>query len=123
MNRAERRKYAKRINTPKKLENFSDELERRIRYEYEQKSRKRENDFVKSYSILLTYVLDYELEKAENIRVTARKTKDMTPKISRAVRIVTESILEHLQLLEKGEISIEDIEKYLKEERNIEWKW
>ena len=35
MNRSDRRKYAKKINTPQKLEQFSNQMNTRLRKEYE----------------------------------------------------------------------------------------
>ena len=47
MNRAERRKQIKKLNTHQKLEQFSAELERRLRQEYNEKARNINREFIK----------------------------------------------------------------------------
>lgn len=127
MNRAQRRSYAKRINTPQKLESFSAELERQMRREiskeYEKIYTDATLDYFKKLGMLFAYSLDCELESEETIRVTARKCKNMSPKIAEAVKKLTDNVMKQLKYLEDGDFTMEDVEEYLREERGIEWKW
>lgn len=123
MNRAERRRKVREINTPKKIEAYSSELERRLRIEYEEKCKREIADFIRRYTVLMDYVLDYELEREETIRVAARKSKNMSPKITEAILKIKEGVKKQLKYLEDGDFTIEDIEKYFREERGIDWRW
>lgn len=97
MNRAERRKYIKRINTPQKMERFSDELERRIKREYEKDSEKKILDFIEAYTTFTAYVLNYKLGLGKK-RLPA----------------IMQEINRHIEMLEEGYISIEDCKSELK---------
>lgn len=123
MNRAERRKYIKRINTPQKIENFSKEIDRNLRMEYEKKSDQKIQNFIHAYTVLCAYILDYELENEEHLRIAGRKNKNVSPQIASVIKYFMMSLNKHLDLLEDGTISIEDIEKYFKEEREIDFNF
>lgn len=97
MNRAERRQYAKRINTPQKMEQFSDELERRIRAEYNRESEKRILNFIEAYTTFTAYVLNYKLGLG----------KKRLPEIMSEIK-------RHIEMLDEGYISLEDCKSELK---------
>lgn len=123
MNRAERRRKVREMNTPKKIEAYSSELDRRLRMQYEEKCKKEIADFIKRYTLLMNYVIDYELEREETIKVVARRSKNMGPKIAEAILKIKEGMMKQLKYLEDGDFTIEDIEKYFREERGIDWRW
>lgn len=106
MNRAERRKKIKQINTPQKIEQFSAEMERRLRIEYAEKAKSNNREFIKCYTILTAYVLNDELGLGP-----AR-----LPKVLR-------SIQHHVDLLSSDHIKIEELEDWLREEKKIEFTW
>lgn len=123
MNREQRREYIKKMNTPEKIENFSKELDRRLRKEYEEKSSERIQEFIKCYTLLFAYVLDYELENEKHLRISARKGKDVSKQIAEVDRHFMQKAREHLDLLEDGTITIEEIEEYFLNERNIDFNF
>ena len=106
MNRAERRRKIKQINTPQKIEQFSAELERRLRQEYVEKARNRNKEFVKCYTILTAYVLNDELGLGPT----------RLPKVLR-------SIQHHIDLLSSDHIKIDELEDWLRDEKGIEFTW
>lgn len=106
MNRAERRKKIKQINTPQKIEQFSAEMERRIRREYIEKSDRRVREFIRCYTILTAYVLNDEL--------------GLGP--TRLPRVL-KSIQHHVDLLSSDHIKIEELEDWLRDEKGIEFTW
>lgn len=106
MNRAERRKQIKRLNTPQKLEQFSAELERRLRQEYTEKARNINREFVRCYTVLTAYVLNDELGLGPT----------RLPKVLR-------SIQHHIDLLDSGHIKIEELEDWLRDEKHIGFTW
>ena len=106
MNRAERRKQIKKINTPQKIEQFSAELERRLRKEYIEKSNHTNREFIKCYTILTAYVLNDELGLGPT----------RLPK-------VLKSIQHHVDLLSSDHIKIEELEDWLRDEKGIEFTW
>ena len=106
MNRAERRKKIKQINTPQKIEQFSAEMERRLRQEYTEKARNINREFVRCYTILTAYVLNDELGLGPT----------RLPKVLR-------SIQHHVDLLDSDHIKIEELENWLRDEKNIEFVW
>ena len=63
MNRAEKRAYAKRINTPQRLENFSKNMDREIRKEYEkayeEKYIKEVDQTIENFIIAIMYCLHF----------------------------------------------------------------
>lgn len=74
MNRAERRRYAKRINTPQRLENFSKNIDREIRKEYEQayeeKYKKEVDQTIENFIIAIMYCLHFsEMTKLGKKRI------------------------------------------------------
>ena len=97
INRAERRQYGKRINTPQKMEQFSDELERRIRAEYNRESEKRILNFIEAYTTFTAYVLNYKLGLG----------KKRLPEIMSEIK-------RHIDMLDEGYISLEDCKSELK---------
>lgn len=60
MNRKERRRFAQKINTPKKLDIMQEELRRIIKRECEENADRRVRTFIKDYTTLITYVLWYK---------------------------------------------------------------
>ena len=106
MNRAQRRQQIKKINTPQKIEQFSAEMERRLRIEYEERVRKEYYNFVRFYTVLTAYVLNDELGLGPK----------RLPKVLR-------SIQHHVDLLDSDHIKIEELEDWLKEEKHIEFIW
>lgn len=106
MNRAERRRKVKQINTPQKIEQFSAEMERRLRQEYEVKSDRKIKEFIRCYTILTAYVLNDELGLG-HIRLMR----------------VLKSIQHHVDLLGGDYIKIEELEDWLKTEKRIEFMW
>ena len=106
MNRAERRRKIKQINTPQKIEQFSAELERRLRQEYIEKASNRNKEFVKCYTILTAYVLNDELGLGPT----------RLPKVLR-------SIQHHIDLLSSDHIKIDELEDWLRDEKGIEFTW
>jgi hypothetical protein len=106
MNRAQRRQQIKKINTPQKIEQFSAEMERRLRREYVEKSDNKVRHFIRCYTILTAYVLNDELGLGPT----------RLPKVLR-------SIQHHVDLLESDHIKIEELEEWLRDEKNIEFTW
>ena len=106
MNRAERRKKIKELNTPQKLEQFSAELERRLRREFEERNKEDFRNFVRFYTVLTAYVLNDELGLGPT-------------RLPRVLR----SIQHHVDLLDSDHIKIEELEEWLKEEKHIEFTW
>ena len=106
MNRAERRRKIREINTPQKIERFSAEMERQLRREYIEKSDNKVRHFIRCYPILTAYVLNDELGLGPK----------RLPKVLR-------SIQHHVDLLDSDHIKIEELEDWLKEEKNIEFTW
>lgn len=106
MNRAERRRKIREINTPQKIEQFSAEMERQLRREYIEKSDNKVRNFIRCYTILTAYVLNDELGLGPK----------RLPKVLR-------SIQHHVDLLDSDHIKIEELEDWLKEEKNIEFIW
>ena len=106
MNRAQRRQQIKKINTPQKIEQFSAEMERRLRKEYSDKSDRKIKEFIKCYTILTAYVLNDELGLGPT----------RLPKVLR-------SIQHHVDLLSSDHIKIEELEDWLRVEKNIEFVW
>lgn len=123
MNRNERRKFIKKMNTPEKIETFSRELDRRIRKEYEEKSSREIQDFIKRYTLLFVYILDYELESEERLKISARKAKNVSKQIAEVDRHFMQKTQEHLDLLNDGTITIEEIEEYFLNERNLNFNF
>lgn len=106
MNRAERRQHIKKLNTPQKLEQFSAELERRLRREYNEKASNINRNFIKCYTILTAYVLNDELGLGPT----------RLPKVLR-------SIQHHVDLLDSGHIQIDELEDWLRDEKHIKFSW
>ena len=106
MNRAQRRQKIKQLNTPQKLEQFSAELERRLRKEYVEQSKNTNREFVKCYTILTAYVLNDELGLGPT----------RLPKVLR-------SIQHHVDLLSSDHIKIDELEDWLRDEKGIEFTW
>ena len=106
MNRAERRRKVKKMNTPQKLEQFSAEMERRLRMEYAERARCTNREFIKCYTILTAYVLNDELGLGPT----------RLPK-------VLKSIQHHVDLLSSDHIKIEELEDWLREEKHIKFTW
>lgn len=106
MNRAQRRQQIKKLNTPQKLEQFSAELERRLRMDYEEKTKHINREFIKSYTILTAYVLNDELGLGPT----------RLPKVLRAIQ-------HHVDLLSSDHIKIEELEDWLREEKGIQFTW
>lgn len=106
MNRAERRKKIRQINTPQKIEQFTSEMERRLRMEYMERSDAKNREFVKCYTILTAYVLNDELGLGPT----------RLPKVLR-------SIQHHIDLLSSDHIKIEELEDWLRDEKGIEFTW
>ena len=106
MNRAERRQHIKKLNTPQKLEQFSAEFERRLRREYNDKAKEINRNFIRCYTILTAYVLNDELGLGPT-------------RLPRVLR----SIQHHVDLLESDHIKIEELEEWLRDEKNIEFTW
>lgn len=97
MNRTERRKYAKRINTPQKIEQFGFEIDKRLRKEYEEKSKRQTKKFIESYTIFVAYVLHYKLGLGK-----------------KRLPVIMEDIKKHIEMLDEGYISLEDCKNELK---------
>lgn len=106
MNREQRRRKIKEINTPQKIERFSSELEKMIRMEYVEKSDKKIKEFIRCYTILTAYVLNDEL--------------GLGPK---RLPKVLKSIQHHVDLLGSEHIKIEELEDWLRDEKDIEFVW
>lgn len=106
MNRAQKRQKIKQLNTPQKLEQFSAELERRLRIEYNERNKKDYRNFVRFYTVLTAYVLNDELGLGPT-------------RLPRVLR----SIQHHVDLLDSDHIKIEELEDWLKEEKHIEFTW
>ena len=106
MNRAQRRKQIKKINTPQKIEQFSSELERRLRIEYAERAKNDHREFVKFYTILTAYVLNDELGLGPT----------RLPK-------VLKSIQHHIDLLDSDHIKIQELEDWLRDEKHIAFTW
>ena len=76
MNRSERRKYAKRINTPQKLEQFSSQMSTRLRKEYEIAFQKKyQEDLGNSIDLFLLAIV-YTLHYNENTEFDNDKIDD-----------------------------------------------
>lgn len=76
MNRSERRKYAKRINTPQKLEMFSNQMSTRLRKEYEIAFQKKyQEDLGNSIDLFLLAIV-YTLHYNENTEFDNDKIDD-----------------------------------------------
>lgn len=123
MNRQQRRNYIKRLNTPEKLEGYISWKETELRKYYEKEYKKKSDYLVKKMTEILLYTVDCELERENVIRVTARKTKDMNKKIADADSVIIKGVMEQLKNIEEGSFTLEDIETYFKEERELEWEW
>lgn len=59
MNRQDRRKYAKKINTPQKLEQFAKNFDYRIRKEYEQKYKEDLSNSIDIFILSIIYTLHF----------------------------------------------------------------
>ena len=106
MNRAERRRKVRQINTPAKIEQFSGELESRLRRYYEEQNNKRLYGFIKAYTILTAYVLNDELNLGPK----------RLPKIMGKIR-------ERLDDLGEDYFTINELEDWLRTEKHIKFTW
>lgn len=97
MNRAERRRKIRQLNTPAKIDNFGRELEYRIRKEYAEEQDRRIKFFIEHYTIMTAYVLNYKLGLG----------KKRLPKIMK-------EIMRHVEMIDEGYLSLEDCENELK---------
>lgn len=97
MNRADRRKYAKTINSPQKLDEFGTKLERYLKAEYEKIYDRKVTRFIETYTVLTAYVLNYKLG-------LGRK---------RLPKIINE-IMRHVDMVDEGYITIDDCRDELK---------
>ena len=97
MNRAERRRTCKKINTPQKLEQFSEQLEHRIREEYKKEEEKRIRTFIEAYTVMTAYVLNYK----------AGFGRKRLPEIMK-------EIMRHVEMIDEDYISLEDCKNELK---------
>lgn len=123
MNRSQRRKYVKEMNTPKKLEQYSSELDRRLRDQYEEKSNEKIKNFIKSYTLLMAFVLDSELETEKNIKMVAPKGKNESKQIATIVKDFMKDVNKHLILMEEGYIKIDEIDNFFQVERNLNFNF
>lgn len=103
MNRADRRRKAKQMNTPAKLEAFSSELERRLRREYNEELKKRYEKFIEDYTIVVAYILWYKEGYG----------------MKRLPKVMNE-MHRHFEMIEEGYVSIDEIRQMLKDEAHVE---
>ena len=105
MNRAERRQYAKRINTPQKLEQFSRRFDNDVRKEYEkiyeEKYEREVEDTIENFLIAITYCLHF----SEKTKFGKNRLKEFL-----------DDLLVTVDMFKKGEFSPDDYRKALIED-------
>lgn len=105
MNRAERRKRAKSF-TPHEFEKMEHQLRGMIRKECEEKADRRVQDFIRSYTTLVIYVLWYKF--------------GMGPK---RIKVFAEEIKKHAEIISESKkygLTLEDIHNELKNVAKID---
>lgn len=109
MNREEKRRFAKRVNTPQKLNLLQDEIRRTIRQECEENADRRVRAFIRDYTTLVIYVLWYCFGFGK-----------------KRMKRFADELTKHLEILEndkKYELTIQDMTTMLREEADIDLKF
>ena len=105
MNRKQRREYAKKINTPQKLELFSKNMDYRLRKEYEQAYEKKyQTDLENSIDIFILAII-YTLHFNEKTRFGNGRIEDFM-----------EDLFVTVDYFRTGEYDPEDYRKELQED-------
>ena len=106
MNREEKRKLAKRVNTPQKLNMLQEELRRVIKKECQEDADRRVRAFIRNYTTLVIYVLWYSFGFGK-----------------KRIKRFADEIEKHLEILEndkKYELTLQDMTDMLREEADID---
>lgn len=106
MNRQERRKRVKELNTPQKLEMLEDRLRYGIKKECQEEADRRIKWFISSYTTLVIYVLWYKFGMGK-----------------KRIAKFSEELKKHLDIIEndkKYELTLQDMTNMLRDEAGID---
>lgn len=105
MNRAERRKYLKDINTPAKYEGRIREVEKYLRREYEDKYKKSYEEQLENAIDIFMMTIVYTLHFNESTKFGNKRIQDFM-----------DDLIETVDMFRRGEAKPEDYEEQLKKE-------
>jgi hypothetical protein len=106
MNRAEKRRQAKEVNTPQKLDMLEKHLRWAIRKECQEEADERIKTFIQSYTTLVTYVLWYKFGMGK-----------------KRIAKFADELRNHLDILEEEKkygLTLDDMYKELKKKAKID---
>ena len=109
MNREEKRRLAKRVNTPQKLNMLQEELRWAIKKECQEDADKRVRAFIQSYTTLVIYVLWYKFGIGK-----------------KRMKIFADELERHLDIIgneKKYGLTLDDMYKMLRDEADIDLRF